>query len=341
VESTETEASAFGNWQQTSGTRVMTNDIRSITTALTKNGVEETIGLRYTKIPYTTLFSDAKWGQQTYCQDAREVAVNGAANTFKWGIDTDVQQQQYTAGFSTSPWSRVNLTGQYRKQRTDNVFTTRNASGNMSAYNAWIHDQEFTSDEISAKLAYRICSRVSVALKYQMISSDIYNTTNGAAPTNSVQSCDYFANIYSLSTTWTPMNRLYLTGAVSYQDTTTTAFDNGINAVRPYKGNVYTVNGTAGYAIDQKTDLTADYTYSHTDNFVDNGSGNRAGTDYGLPYYLFSNEQHGLNLRLTRRIKENVSVGLRYGFYKYNESYSGGMNDYTAHLASVNCTIRF
>jgi hypothetical protein len=336
-EKTANDSTSFGNLA-TFPTPVTNISYR---TSVEKRVMDEHIGLRFTKIPYTTMFAEAKWAQEDYTEQYSGATAFQAANT---GLTEDCRKQDYTAGFITSPWSRVTLTGQYRNFRTDSVSTlyTTNVSWVVtSPYAGTLHDLSTQGNEVSTKLNYRLCSRATITMKYQMLTEDIYDTTQFPAPAGYLQTCDHYANIYSAGVTVTPMNRLYVTGLVSYQDTTTTAFDNNLNAVRPYKGNVITVMSTAGYVIDNKTDLTADYSFSHTDNYTDNGSSAvNFGTDYSVPY-LISNDLHSLNLRLTRRISENIVVGLRYGFYKYNESYTGGINDYTAHLASASCTIRF
>ncbi|MCX6908340.1 MAG: hypothetical protein NTY01_09890, partial [Verrucomicrobia bacterium] len=338
-EKTTTDASAFGNfWNTTNMITGLSSNI-NYNTSVEKRSMEEHMGLRFTKIPYTTVFAEAKWAQEDYTVQMNEQTTQ----FYPSGTTEDVRHQEYKTGFSTSPLARMTLTGQYRFFRTDSVstLTLTNTTGLPTPYLGNLHDQSFQGNEISTKLSIHPVSKVTVTLKYQMLSEDIFNTTQYPTPAGSfLQAASYYANIYSLGVTVTPINRLYVTGLISYQDTTTTAFDNNLNAVAPYKGNVYTVNGTVGYVIDNKTDLAADYTYSHTDNYINNGSGTTPGTDYSVPF-LLSNDLHGLNLRLTRRISDTISVGLRYGFYKYNESYTGGINDYTAHLASASCTIRF
>ena len=329
---------------------------RRIVTTVEKQGLEEHVGLRYTKIPYTTLYTEAKWVQEDFNDDANQQAFvspfGGAAGAGGgFGLDLQTIRQEYTAGFSTSPWARMTWTTQYRHKRTDNLTTTRYKIAGMSAYAGTLQDQEFTEDEISSKLTYRPFSRVAFTLKYQLISEDIYNTTPAqaasgtytATPAGTIQAYDYYANIYSMSATVTPMNRLYVTGLVSYQDSRSSAFDNGAPVVAsPYKGSVLSVLGYAGYALDDKTDLTAEYSYSRTDNYVENGYGtfSTQTSDYGLSYGL-NNQLQGASLKLTRRISDAITVALKYGFYNYKEDYTGGINDYTAHLASASCTIRF
>lgn len=335
-------------------------DARRIVTSVDKQGMEEHIGFRYTKIPYTTLYTEAKWAQESYTDDVNQQSVAGffgpaaAANTGGYGLDMQGFRQEYTGGFSTSPWSRVTLSSQYRHKRTDNLTTTRYNRPGVSAYAGTLQDQEFIEDEISTKLTYRPFSKLMFTLKYQLVSEDTFNTTPGqaavagasgygASPAGTIQGYNYWANIYSISATATPMNRLYVTGLASYQDTQSSAYDNGAPSVAtPYKGTVLSVLGYIGYAIDNKTDVAAEYNYSRSDNYTEYGYGwsstlnNNYSLSYGANYQL-----QGASLKLTRRISDTITVGLKYGFYNYKEDYTGGINDYTAHLASASCTIRF
>jgi hypothetical protein len=338
---------------------------RRIYSSVDKQGLEEHVGFRYTKIPYTTLYTEAKWVQDSYSDDVNQSIVNGpapfaaATGTYLgtpggYGLDLQVLRQEYTGGFSTSPWSRMTLSAQYRHKRTDNLTTTRYNVVGPTAYAGTLQDQEFVEDEISTKLTYRPFSKLMFTLKYQLVSEDTYNTTPGqaavaggsgygASPAGTVHAYSYFANIYSASATVTPINRLYLTGMTSYQDTQSSSFDNYAPSVAtPYKGSVLSVMGYIGYALDEKTDLAAEYIHSRSDNYIEYGYGtfstlnNNYSLSYGLNY-----QQHGASLKLTRRISDTITVALKYGFYNYKEDYTGGINDYSAHLASAACTIRF
>ncbi|MBI5687607.1 MAG: hypothetical protein HZC54_21260 [Verrucomicrobia bacterium] len=335
-------------------------DARRIYTTVEKTGLEEHIGFRYTKIPYTTLYTEAKWTQEDYNDDVNQQSVAGffgpasAGNTGGFGLDLQSHRQEYTGGFSTSPWSRVTFSSQYRYRRTDNLTTTRYKVGSVSPYAGTLQDQEYDENEISTKLVYRPFSRVTLTLKHQLISEDTYNTTPGqaavagasgysATPAGSIHAYDFYANIYSASATVVPMNRLYVTALTSYQDSRSSSFDNAAASVAtPYKGSVLSVMGYVGYALDNKTDLAAEYIHSRSDNYVENGFGtfstlnNNYSLSYGLNY-----QQHGASLKLTRRISDTITVALKYGFYNYKEDYTGGINDYSAHLASAACTIRF
>ena len=153
------------------------------------------------------------------------------------------------------------------------------------------------------------------------------------APGGELTSGNFDANIYSVSATVTPIARLYVTGLFSLDDTRTSSFANGNPAVVDYVGNVYTIMGTAGYALDKKTDVNVEYTYSRSDNFTDNSA---AGLPLGLDY-----QRHGLLVGLTHRISNHIIARLRYGYYAYDDRSSGGVDNYIAHLASASCTVRF
>ena len=152
-------------------------------------------------------------------------------------------------------------------------------------------------------------------------------------PQGGLQSGNYDANIYTVSATLTPISRLYLTGLFSLQDTRTASVANGNPSVANYSGNVYTIMSTAGYALDNKTDVNLQYTYSRTDNSSVNAAA-------GLPLGV-ADQRTGLTAGLSRKLCNNAIARLRYGFYNYNDRANGGIDNYTAHLFSASCLVRF
>jgi hypothetical protein len=297
-----------------------------------KDSLEGRFGLRYTQIPFTTLYAEGKLTEQNIDLDEQDSGDPTLA--FQRRTDTSVSRQDYMAGFNTSPLRRMTLGARYQhsihKDDYDHLIDT------VPGYSAFITAQEFTTDEIMAKLTLRPMSRLSVSFKYQLIATDIDTDTEAVAPLvpgGKLQSGNFDSTIYSVSATVTPVNRMYCTALLSYRDTRTIAFDNGSLAVLTYHGDGYSILGAVGYALDEKTDLRAEYSFSRADNFQDNSAD---GLPLGIDY-----ERHGLLVSLTRRIKENIIARLRYGFYDYQESSAGGITDYTAHLASASCTLRF
>jgi hypothetical protein len=100
-----------------------------------------------------------------------------------------------------------------------------------------------------------------------------------------------------------------------------------------YHGDALSILGALGYALDDKTDLRAEYSFSAANNFEDNSA---AGLPYGADY-----QRHGVLLSLSRQLRENVVGRIGYGYYDLSEDNTGGINDYTAHLFSVACSVRF
>jgi len=300
-----------------------------------KNSLEETFGMRYIKIPFTTLYAEGKWTEQQI--DLGEGETGDPATTFARQTDTDVFRQDYTVGFNTAPLPRVTLAARYRHSIYQNDYDNEVDTGvSALGYPAFITGQDFTEDEITTKLTLRPCRYFNVAFKYQKLATDINTTTESVpllAPGGSLKSGNFEANIYSVSATVTPLARLYVTGLFSLEDTRTATFANGNPAVIDYVGNVYTVMGSAGYALDNKTDVNVTYTYSRTDNASDN-------TAAGLPLGL-EDQRTGLLVGLTRRISSNVIARLRYGYYNYNDRSGGGIDTYRANLASASCSVRF
>jgi hypothetical protein len=346
-EKTHTESFMMGNFA-TVGTAV---DNRVAYTVLDEKSTEEDIGFRYTMIPYTTVYAEARFTQENYGSDQNETDLTtpGGSNTYGAGIGTDTMKQQYKVGFSTSPWARVNVTSQYQHNREENNYGINYLTGGdaipaVPTTGTWgagyIRNLTFDTDEVSAKLAVRPCSRVNVTMKYQLVSTSIKSQAiNGTVP-----ACQFNQNIYSMSATWTPINRLYLMGLVSYQDTLTTAFDNSSNTVIPYRGNVYSVIGSVGYVLDNKSDVDLQLCYSHSDNFVNNGyvygPGSLPATQYGLPY-MVSDDLTNASIGWKRKIDDHSTVGVRFGFANNREPSSGGVNDYSAYIASVSYTFKF
>jgi hypothetical protein len=294
-----------------------------------KWGLEETFGIRYVGIRRTTVYAEGKWTQEDIDLFERELE-DGQIDLLR-DTDTRVNRQRYSIGFNTSPIPRVTLSGRYRRSLYSNDYNHRQ-DNTPDGYPAFIIGQDFTIDEASVKLSFRPASWVQTSLQYQLLSMDT-DTSTLTEPPSTVRAGNYDANIYNLSITLTPLSRLYLTGLLSYQDASSHAFTNNSPSVLTYDGDVFTGIGSAGCAIDEKTNIAVQYLYSFSDNFKDNSL-------YGLPLGI-NNKRHGLLATLSRRINKNIVVKLYYGFYHYDEGSNGGVDDYDAHLVSLSCSFRF
>ena len=153
-----------------------------------------------------------------------------------------------------------------------------------------------------------------------------------ASPGGEIFAGNYDAHVYSVNATLTPWRRLYLSTTLSYSDTRTSTAQNGVAAVVPYRGDVYSVITSATYVLNQSTDLHASYSFSKADY----GQNNEAdGLPLGMVYDL-----HAMQVGVTRRFSKNVTTNFQYGFYNYEEPSSGTVNNYTAHGLFASLTWR-
>ena len=299
-----------------------------------KWGMEETIGIRYTGLPRTTLYAEGRWTQQDI--NLTETELEDGDLALDRDTDTRVRRQRYSIGFNTSPWSRTTVAARYRRSYRSNDYdhTVDNVEGDdpNNVYSAFILDQDIKSDEVMVKLSFAPVTRIRTSLKYQFRSTDI-DTDEDTDPPTSKHSCNYDANIYTASITATPVASLFVTGLVSYQDVRLKTIGGDTGSIVDYIGDVLSLAANAGWAIDPLTSLELQYVYSLAENFEDISSD-------GLPLGIES-QRHAVLANLTRRITDNLSVKLRYGFYNYDDNASDGSDNYSAHLIGATCSMIF
>lgn len=299
-----------------------------------KWGIKETIGVRYTGLPRTTLYAEGRWTQQDI--NLSETELEDGALALNRDTDTRVRRQRYSIGFNSSPWSRTTVAARYRRSYRSNDYdhTVDNVEGDdpNNVYSAFILDQDIKSDEVMVKLSFAPVTRIRTSLQYQFKSTDI-DTDEDTDPPTSKHSCNYDANIYTASITATPVASLFVTGLVSYQDVRLKTIGGDIGSIVSYIGDVLSLAANAGWAIDPLTSLELQYVYSLTENFEDISSD-------GLPLGVES-QRHAVLASLTRRITDNLSVKLRYGFYNYDDNASDGSDNYSAHLIGATCSMIF
>jgi hypothetical protein len=302
-----------------------------------KAGVEESVALRYTTIPYTVLFGETRLQQQSIGQYQEEV---GGPTPFLRDVDATSDLMDFRTGFNTSPWRWISLNAHYRHYEKESDYN--HAIDSMVGYPAFILWRDVQTDEVQTKLAWRPCAWLKTSINYQYETTRYQTATDPAgqlvngvpsiSPGGSLVAASYDAHRYSVNAMLTGWRRLYLAGTFSYQDTRLAAFDNSSPAIVPYDGDVYSTLATATYALNDKTDLHANYSFSWADYAQDNFT---AGLPVGVRY-----QQHALTLGLARRVSTNISAKLQYGFYYYDEPSSGGANNYVAHSVFATLVMR-
>ena len=290
--------------------------------------------LRFTKIPFTVLFADARFEEGSISE--RQEAGSGQLTN-----QTDVTSDRYNlrAGFNTSPWRWVALEAQYHRQYSDtdyhhliDVFVSPFYGDPLSVapengYPAFILGRKIQSDGLETKLTLRPLNWLRTTLSYQLTATEYSSKTDpvyfGISPGGPLADGRYRAQIYGLSAILTPFRRFYFSGAFTYSQSRTVTADNGVSSVVPYHGDVYTLVATAAYALNPKTSLQASYSFSQA-GYGQNNAPN--GVPLGLDF-----TRHVLFAGVTRQLTKNLSGALHYEFSQYAEPSSAHLNDFTAH----------
>jgi len=306
---------------------------------LDKNLLMENALVRYTKIPFTVLFAEARFEQESIGQFEREdtssVAPSvGGVYAFLRDTDATNDRRDGRIGFNTSPWPWFSLSAHYRNRLSDSDYDHRldlavdpltGALIQNPGYSAFIRHRKIDTDETEAKLVLRPANWLRATLTYQWRATD-YSTTTDPVPGGSIAESllagTQNSSRYSLGLTLTPIQRLYFDGTFSYTDSRTGTADFGNTSVVPYKGDIFSVLASANYGLNKATELHCAYSFSHSDYEQNNFDGLPLGLNY---------TRHGILAGISRRLSSNLTSTLRYGFYRYLEPSSGGMNDYTAH----------
>jgi len=300
--------------------------------------VEENLVTRYTVIPLTVLFAEARLKQE------RDGKFEEGAGDHEFIRDTDasIDWQEYKVGFEMSPWRRASLNASYKYRLRESDYHDDEDESPIGSpdqgYPAFIRSRQTESDIFETRLALRPTSWLKATLSYQLALTDYDTTTDPwqtigfSSPGGHVFAGEFDSSTYSANFTITPARRWYLMTTLSYQESRTWAADNASAAVVPYRGDTWSVLTSSTYVLGERTDLSGSYSFSRSRFAQHNAS---SGLPLGIDYDL-----HGVQFGISHRFN-TCTTGLQYGFYKYDEPIAHGFNDYTAHLIFATLTVRW
>ncbi len=291
--------------------------------------------LRYTKIPFTVLFADGRFDQETVSQFQQQ-DPDGPINT---ETQTDATNYRYNflTGFNTSPWRWCSLNAQYQYQYSDSDYNypinvVDGISGTGNGYPGFILNRKIKTDGFETKIDLRPANWLKTTLSYKIAGTDYSSITDPAffppgstqlvSPGGSIMDGTFNTQTYGLSATLTPIQRLYLYNSFTFTHSRAITASNEDPSIVPYSGDIYTLNTTVTYALNPKTSLQASYIFS----YANYGQGNAVA---GLPLGLDFTRDEVL-IGLTRQLTTRLSCALHYEFSKYNEPSSGNANNFTA-----------
>ncbi|HEX4122240.1 MAG TPA: c-type cytochrome domain-containing protein [Verrucomicrobiae bacterium] len=298
---------------------------------------------RFTKIPFTVVSGAAQLEEESVSEYQME-------DPDEFMRDTAAENHLYNfnAGFNTSPWRTFEWSGQFRRQdsTTDygqllDIYKYFGLNSPTNGYPAFILNRDIRSDVLESKLVWRPAHWLKTTLTYQITSTDyssktdpfIYNLgqmeiLSAGGP---ILDGTYDAQNYGFGVTVTPVRRLYFSGAFTYSLSRAITADNGDPSVVPYRGNIYSLNAAATYALGLKSTVQAAYNFSRADYAENNAA---AGLPLGLDY-----TRHDLSVSLTRKFSARLAGSLRYAFSQYTEPSSGNGNNYLAN--GVFCALTY
>jgi hypothetical protein len=299
-----------------------------------QNTITESMGLRYSRIPYTALFADARLQQQTIIQSDDDLQA-APGNSFIQDTAFTSQMTDLRLGFNTSPWPGVTLSAHYRRYENDSQYDNSANTPPPAGYPGFIKERDLLSDEAEARLVLRPFSWLKTSLSYKYLTTD-YRTETYASrditPGGDILGGRYVSQVYSINATVTPRGGFSLSTTFSWQPTAATSAADGFAAVAPYRGDIYSLIAGGTYALGTNADLFANYSFSEADYGQNHLA---AGLPLGIEY-----QQHALGVGLARRFGKNVMARLQYGYYHYAEPTSGGAANYSATAIFAALTFR-
>ena len=297
-----------------------------------EESVTEDISLRYSKVPFTAVFAEARLQQQSIGQTDDDFQP---VNDFLQSTAFSSQLSDFRIGFDTSPWRMVNFEAQYRRYQDNSDYQNNFNAPPPIGYPGFIRERDLLTDEAEVRLALAPARWFKTSLSYQYLTTDYSTVTYAAShrdsPGGDLVAGESVSQIYSVNATVIPRAGFYLSTTLSYQPTRAISANNNSPAVVPYRGDIYSAVTSANVSLGTNSTLFADYSFSEADYAQNNFA---ASVPVGIQY-----QEHAVQVGLTRRFNARVSGKIQYGYYFYEEPSSGGAANFTAN--SIFATLTF
>ena len=306
--------------------------ITDVDSSDTFKSLNESLGVRFTKLPRTTLYIDGDFEQVYGRRTAESIRILGGTSYFFRDVDIVNYRNNITAGINWRPYNILSVSSQYGKNLVKDTYSDRDrtpptATGVLLDL---LDAQRFDGDNLTAKVDIKPYKWIRGMFKYQLRNYDILTTPSGLNKAK----VTHITNTYLGSVTLIPTQNFYLTGMFSRQDsfTDTPARLVDIAVVPRYEAGVNTAMGSATYIITPRASLEAQYQWVRANDFNDFSS-------FGMPYGI-SNVSNRLWLTFKYDVKEDLSAEIIYGFTDYDEKSNKGIDNYQANIigGKVACT---
>jgi hypothetical protein len=301
------------------------------------NTFAQTLELRYAGVTNWLFYAGGDWQEQYGDIHENEIADGEGLPGIK---NLDLLWQKYQAGFNWYPTGRLNFSGQYYHKilRYDNQST---ADGQELQF------QEWNTDDLNIRMTWRprippALGTVSLVTRYDFSTSSVEGQWGlvDEPPFLPEHTALIRNHMFTESLTWSPLARLYFQADASYvlNETKTPAANIDLvpgagPSVLNFQNDYWTVDASAGYVLNDKTDLRLNYTYYQADDYVNNAP-------VGLPYGAGTTE-HTVSATFTRELTKSVHLVLKYSYFNYDDLTSGFHNNYQAHSFYSGLQFRF
>ena len=296
--------------------------------------VGERLEMRYTGVTNWVFYTRGDWTEGD--GDLRENGGGGLAGPILRFTRDERFIQRYTAGANWYPLRRLNIDFQYYHKVRENSFDHQidnTPNNSRDRYPAYLLVQNFETDDTNLRVTLRPLNNLTLVSRYDFQLSSIDTTPDSISGLGEVQSSEVESHALGQNITWVPWKRLFWQAGINYVwSKTATPTSQYTQAVLDSQNNYWDLSSTAGFIIDDKTDLQAHYFFYRANNYE--------GPTASIPYGAGARE-NGVTLTLTRKLRENLRVTCKYGYFDYMDETFGGHNDYKAHLIYASMQYRF
>jgi hypothetical protein len=248
------------------------------------------------------------------------------------------QKYTFTGHYYARPG--LSFTAQYYWKGKQNAFN--NTADSVSAapssgdrYPGYITHQDFETNDANVRVTWTPMGSVRTVSRYDYQETKIRTQVQGLA---FIDSGKVKSHIFSETLTWNPVDRWYVqaSGNIVYDRTETPAqsIAGAVSGAVLRSDNDY-VSGDfmTGYALDDKTDVTATYSYYKADNYVNNAA-------FSVPYGAGQTYQT-VGLQWFRRVSPQLNYLIKYAYGDNADELSGGQNNFRAHAVYAKVQYRF
>jgi len=300
------------------------------------NRFAQRLELRYTGIKDWLFYAEGEW-EEEYGHVDEFQTLDEEEPLDK---NTNALGQKYTIGANWYPTMRLNLSGQYfhRIASYDEDIIT--------AQSPRLVNQDWNIDDLNVRITFRpklpVCmGTLALVTQYDFVHTSIDSQWFlDSATLAELQSGEIKQHVISESLNWNPLPRFFLQATFSYILNQTNTPANNINlepqtspTVVNFRNDYWTVTSGIGYIINDKTDFYADYYFYCANDYYKNAV-------VAMPYGMGATE-NAVSATITRQLSKNTRLSLKYGFFDYRDTTSGGHNNYRAHSLFSSLQVRF